>query len=142
MVIVENPCKEPWQAMIGDNQSRKCGKCQQTVYDLAEMTSTEVSQLLCSRESNACVRLSQQPDGRLLTADSHGGMRIATWRFLKRRSSWLAGMFAIILLPGCHARTMGTPTLDRINRFTAVENQGDVAISPPDGAELTVSPAE
>lgn len=112
--------------MVGDNRSRQCGRCCKAVYDLTELSNAEVARLLSDPERLPCVRIRQQPDGRLLTADSNGGMRIGAWRFLRRRSTWLAGWFALVMLPGCHTRTLGTPTLDRIQNFPQLNDASEL----------------
>ena len=65
---VKDPCSEDWSAMTGDDRERHCAVCEQTVYDLSEISEDEVVQLL-SRPNKICVRFFRRADGRVTTKD-------------------------------------------------------------------------
>ena len=65
---VKEPCTEDWGAMSGDDRSRHCAVCEQSVYDLSEMKEEDVVQLL-SRPGRVCVRFFRRADGRVTTKD-------------------------------------------------------------------------
>ena len=43
----------------------------------------------------------RRPDGRVLTANCPGGLRVRVWQRLRRRAAWAASLFAFLLLPAC-----------------------------------------
>ena len=65
---IADPCTESWDAMAGDARERHCALCDQSVYDLSEMTMPEAKQLL-SRPDRVCVRFVRRADGRVTTRD-------------------------------------------------------------------------
>lgn len=73
---VLSPCTEDWNAMVGDARVRHCSVCDRDVYDLAELTSAQVTAFLEARglargeERGPCVRMSTRADGTLVTADA------------------------------------------------------------------------
>ena len=85
-LLVASPCSERWDAMTGDDRMRFCGKCQQHVYDLSEMTSAEAEGFLRARAGSACVRFFRRADGTVLTADCPEGVRRRRRRRLPSRA--------------------------------------------------------
>ncbi|MAQ18976.1 MAG: hypothetical protein CMN30_29785 [Sandaracinus sp.] len=65
---VKEPCTEDWGAMVGDARERHCALCEQSVYDLSEMTLDEAEALL-ARPGRTCVRFVRRADGRVTTKD-------------------------------------------------------------------------
>lgn len=100
-ITIPTPCDVPWGEMRGDNRSRLCGQCQRQVFDLSAISSTEATELLRDPTNRPCVRLYRRPDGRVLTADCPVGLRARVWRGLRRRSAWVASLFAMLFLPAC-----------------------------------------
>lgn len=77
-IRIKTPCKESWDAMKGSESRRHCDRCKRDVYDLSEMTRSEVEALFARegrggdtvREAEVpCVRLRLRPDGRVATSD-------------------------------------------------------------------------
>ncbi|MBA3459226.1 MAG: hypothetical protein H0T46_04650 [Deltaproteobacteria bacterium] len=82
---VASPCKEDWNAMSGDARVRHCGRCDQNVYNLSEMTREEAESLLFAKEGKLCARYYRRKhDGAVMTKDCPLG------RTRKRR--WLFGL--------------------------------------------------
>lgn len=65
---VKDPCTEDWTAMSGDDRERHCAVCEQSVYDLSEMSQAEAVELL-ARPGRVCVRFFRRADGRVTTKD-------------------------------------------------------------------------
>src|SRR6185503_7151504 len=63
--------------MVGDERVRFCDKCQQNVYNLTAMTSTEAEHFLVEREGRACVRAYRRADGTIRIGDCPWGVRVA-----------------------------------------------------------------
>lgn len=66
---IASPCKEKWDAMVGDDRVRHCSRCDKDVYNLSGMTGAEISALLARRGERPCVRFFKRQDGTMLTAD-------------------------------------------------------------------------
>jgi hypothetical protein len=59
------PCNEDWSAMSGGDDIRFCGRCRQNVYNLSEMSESEVRKLV---ESQVCIRFFARSDGTVVTS--------------------------------------------------------------------------
>jgi hypothetical protein len=66
---IASPCKEKWDAMVGDDRVRHCSRCDKHVFNLSGMTGPEISALLARRGERPCVRFFKRQDGTMLTAD-------------------------------------------------------------------------
>jgi hypothetical protein len=112
-ITIASPCTVPWDNMQGNDRTRFCTKCSQKVHDISEMTTAEAMQLLTGAEKLPCLRIHRRADGRVMTADCPTTRRNRVWRWLGRRSSWAASLFAIVFLAGCEKRppnvTAGIP---------------------------------
>jgi hypothetical protein len=106
---IPTPCNVPWGEMRGNDRSRFCGLCKKRVFDLSAMTTAEAAALLADAAEQPCVRLYRQSDGRVLTTDCSGGLRVRIWRRVRRRAEWLASLFAMLILPACRTATQGLP---------------------------------
>lgn len=69
LIAIETPCRERWDAMKGDDVTRRCGRCHRDVHDLSRMTEAEIEALFARAGASPCVRLRRRPDGRVVTAD-------------------------------------------------------------------------
>ncbi|MCB9603854.1 MAG: hypothetical protein H6720_26335 [Sandaracinus sp.] len=78
-VRITTPCRERWDAMVGDDVVRHCARCGKDVYDLSTMRTSEAEALLA--RDGTCVRLRRRRDGRVVTSDcpssSRHGLQIA-----------------------------------------------------------------
>ncbi|MFN7701363.1 MAG: hypothetical protein ACK6CU_09235 [Deltaproteobacteria bacterium] len=66
---IASPCREKWNAMVGDDRVRHCSRCDKDVYNLSGMTGPEITALLARRGERPCVRFFKRQDGTMLTAD-------------------------------------------------------------------------
>ncbi len=81
-VRVASPCNASWTAMVGDDRSRYCGKCEKNVYNLSAMTREEAELLMLEKEGNLCIRLYRRTDGTVLTQDCPVGVRKKRFRLV------------------------------------------------------------
>ncbi len=68
-VQIASPCHERWDAMLGDERVRFCGRCEKEVFDLSEMTAVEAESVLAAHGGAACVRFYRRADGTVMTSD-------------------------------------------------------------------------
>lgn len=59
--------------MEGDDRIRYCFLCHLNVYNISEMTSQEVVDLIMEKEGKLCVQLYRRTDGTVLTQDCKDG---------------------------------------------------------------------
>jgi hypothetical protein len=90
------PCPTTWEGMAGDDRVRHCSLCSLNVYNFAEMTRDEVSELLLRTEGRICARLHRRADGTVITRDCPTGLRA-----LRQRASRVAAavVTAMLTLP-------------------------------------------
>jgi hypothetical protein len=109
---VASPCKEDWNAMSGDARVRHCGRCDQNVYNLSEMSREEAESLLFAKEGKLCARYYRRKrDGAVMTKDCPvGRTRKRRWLFglgfLGMVLGVIGGWFALRKSPGQH--TLGS----------------------------------
>lgn len=73
---VASPCSVGWENMSGDERTRHCGLCSLNVYNVSELTATEVEHLIENREVRVCIRMYRRADGTVLTKDCPIGFRM------------------------------------------------------------------
>lgn len=100
---VASPCTVGWETMEGEGRVRFCRLCSLNVYDLSEMTRSEVEALVLKTEGRLCGRLTHRADGTVLTKDCPVGLRA-----LRRRTTRAAGA-AFAALLGLFATVSGRP---------------------------------
>jgi hypothetical protein len=83
---VASPCPMNWAAMTGDERARYCDLCKLHVYNISEMTRSEVKKLITGTEGRICVRLYKRADGTVLTKDCPVGLRA-----MRRKVGRIAG---------------------------------------------------
>jgi hypothetical protein len=74
-IRIASPCKVNWDDMKGDNRSRHCEQCNLNVYNFADLTRAEISDLIAEKEGRVCARLYRRADGNIITADCPVGLR-------------------------------------------------------------------
>lgn len=71
---IASPCHEAFEAMDGEGAIRHCGRCDQEVFDLVQMTLAQAEALIASRAGGkTCARLHRRSDGTLMFADCEVG---------------------------------------------------------------------
>ncbi len=89
---VASPCQADWDAMTGDEAKRFCGACKQDVYQLSNMSTEQVEELLATNKGlRICGRFYQRADGTILTKDCSVGVS----KKRKRRVVKLVGAAAL-----------------------------------------------
>lgn len=73
-IYVASPCPASWDAMHGDNRSRRCDQCELMVYNIEGLTTAETSALIAERTERICVKLRRRPDGTVITRDCPKGL--------------------------------------------------------------------
>lgn len=117
-IRIASPCPAEWEQMAGDGRVRYCPACNLNVYNLAEMTETEVRQLRAHHEGRLCARLYQRKDGTVLTKDCPVGMRAVA----KRVSRIAAAVFSAMTLQLSFAAAQ-TPRSDNSQQLVQISNQ-------------------
>ena len=95
-VGIASPCSVPWETMRGDERVRHCGQCRKHVYNFAEMTREEITQLIQENEGHLCGRMYRRADGTLLTSDCPVGLRAIRQRLIRATCGLTAMMLALI----------------------------------------------
>lgn len=92
-IRVASPCSVSWETMSGDERVRRCHSCKLNIYNIAEMTSKEVENLITNREDRVCIRLYKRADGTVLTKDCPVGFRA----YQKRAARFAGAALATVL---------------------------------------------
>jgi len=90
---VASPCSVGWETMTGNERVRHCHSCKLNIYNVSEMTSVEVENLIANHEGRLCIRLYKRSDGTVLTKDCPVGFRA----YRKRAARFAGAAFAAIL---------------------------------------------
>lgn len=90
---VAKPCSAAWEEMTGDERSRMCSQCSIRVYNIEEMTASEVRDFVFTNEGRTCIRLHRRADGTVITKDCPKGLQ----RMRKRAFGIAAAAFAAVL---------------------------------------------
>lgn len=115
-VAIATPCTEAWDAMVGDERTRHCLKCDKDVHDLSAMTREEAEAFLAETR-DACVRIYRRIDGTVMTADCRGAAkRRRTRRIIAATAAAAAAIGAVHAL--------------------APERRGSVALTPAEAREM------
>jgi hypothetical protein len=93
---VASPCYERWDAMKGDDRVRHCASCKLNVFNVREMTTGEVEELVQRTNGRVCMRLYRRWDGTLLTRDCPVGVQRARVRVVAAMVT--AASFVMVLL--------------------------------------------
>ena len=111
---IATPCPVGWDEMTGDDRVRFCDQCRLNVYNIAELSRSEVESLIASSEGRICASLYRRADGTVLTKDCPVGLRALRMRVSKR----VAAVFAAVVSlsgaafgqnPGKDEKTACTP---------------------------------
>ncbi|HEX7830025.1 MAG TPA: carboxypeptidase-like regulatory domain-containing protein [Thermoanaerobaculia bacterium] len=105
--------------MSGNERVRHCTLCELNVYNFAELTRAEISDLLQRTEGRVCARLFRRPDGTLLTRDCPSGLQRVRARVSRWKSALIAAVFSAWgVVTGCAttakplASTRSSPTTE------------------------------
>lgn len=125
-VKIATPCKADWDKMTGDERMRHCQDCNLNVYNIAEMTEAEATELIQNRTGRLCIQLFRRPDGTVITKDCPKGLERVK-RAYRRYAVAAASLFAWLgfASPGYTQLTGGLPGLDS-GKNVKKENSTDV----------------
>jgi hypothetical protein len=93
-VSVASPCKVSWDSMLGNDQVRFCGQCQQRVFNLSAMTSANAQAIVDQRNGRMCIRFFKRADGTMMARDCPVGLRAIRRRVAMIGSAVLAAVVA------------------------------------------------
>jgi hypothetical protein len=99
-IQIASPCTESWDNMTGDERVRRCASCKLNVYNLHELTMSEVETLMRKPNGRLCVRLYQRKDGTVITADCPVGLRKVRMRLASgmiATAAFVAAVFASVV---------------------------------------------
>lgn len=102
---IASPCQVPWEGMSGDDRTRHCASCDLNVYNFAEMTRSEIGELLMATEGRICARLYQRADGTLLTSDCPSGLQASRRRKMRWKTAALAALVSLSAFGACTTST-------------------------------------
>jgi Carboxypeptidase regulatory-like domain len=92
-IRIASPCHVDWERMTGNDRVRLCDSCERHVYNLVEMSNSEIKALLLETEGRVCGRIFRRFDGTIMTRDCPVGLRA-----LRKRVAGMASAgFATIL---------------------------------------------
>jgi hypothetical protein len=80
---VASPCPMKWADMAGDDRVRHCSECDLNVYNFAELTRQEATELVLRTEGRLCGILHHRTDGTLLLRDCPVGVRESARRAIR-----------------------------------------------------------
>ena len=141
-VQIASPCNERWDVMQGDERARFCGRCEQTVFDLSEMTAVEAEAVLAAHGGAACVRFYRRADGTVMTSDCPDNQRRRARRRVLALGSGLAasGAAAVAIVaqspdavPTCKATDTST-TCRAADSYRALTHEADYYVMGGTGA--------
>lgn len=95
---VASPCYERWDRMKGDDRVRHCASCKLNVYNVKELTASEVEELVMRTQGQLCVRLYRRWDGTVLTRDCPVGLARARMRVAAAMAT-AAAFVAVLIFP-------------------------------------------
>ena len=92
---IATPCPVGWEQMTGDDRVKFCDQCKLNVYNIAELSRTEVEELITRSEGRICARLYRRADGTVITKDCPVGLRALRMRVSKRVAAVFAAMVSL-----------------------------------------------
>lgn len=93
-VAIATPCPASWDDMEGDGRVRFCSQCQQSVYNVAELSRSEATALIDRNSGQLCLRLFRRADGTVMTRDCPVGV----WRAARRKLAAVVGVWVFLVL--------------------------------------------
>lgn len=92
---IASPCSVGWENMTGDERRRHCELCSLNVYNISELTKSEVERLIQTREGRLCIRMYRRADGTVLTRDCPVGLRAVRKRVAGFAGATLAAVLGL-----------------------------------------------
>ncbi len=95
-VVIAAPCAQSWDGMEGTQRVRFCRGCSRNVFNISDMTKTEVERFLTENGSSQCTSFFRRSDGTILTDNCPVGLRSARDHF-KKLLNFAAGLASLIV---------------------------------------------
>ena len=93
---IASPCPISWEVMKGDDRARFCDSCQLNVFNVSEMTESEVRGLVSKfGKDRLCIKLYKRTDGTVLTRDCPVGLRTIRQRAFSLAGASLAAIISL-----------------------------------------------
>jgi hypothetical protein len=129
-IQIASPCLASWDEMKGNDGSRHCSLCNQSVYNLSAMTTKEASSLLAARGESICVRLYRRTDGIVISRDCPQGVRTRISKYLNRIALAAASLFGVAIIAGCNPPPenkcwQGKPSFRTPENKAQIDNEPD-----------------
>lgn len=107
--------------MKGDDAVRHCGMCKKDVYNLSEMSTAQVEELLGREGERPCVRFYQRSDGTVITGDCPvGAKRVRRKRALAGLGAGALAAFGVALAPSGSDVEEESEEAKRVSRVPAM----------------------
>lgn len=119
---VASPCYERWDNMKGDERVRHCASCKLNVYNVRELTASEVEELVARSSGRVCMRLYRRWDGTVLTRDCPMGLQRARVKVAAALLTATA-FVGVLLLP--LIRLGGSERAEEMEDYTFAERLGE-----------------
>lgn len=122
-ITVNQPCREDWDAMRGNDEVRFCSHCAKDVHNLSAMTRVEAEALIKKSGGRLCVRYVTRADKTIVSAPP----AVPLYKFTRRASKLAASAFtaALTFTPSANAQT--SVTLNQTTHAEATPNQQPAA---------------
>ncbi|WP_240359656.1 hypothetical protein [Pyxidicoccus trucidator] len=139
-LTIATPCKMRWEEMTGDARVRHCGACRLNVYNVSELSTSEVETLLQSG-GQVCARLYRRSDGTVVTGDCR-----RVWSEQRAEATTLLGTAVTAVAALSLVALIGLLTLtlfgDNIRRMFGAATAGALPATPVSSpSTLTSSPS-
>lgn len=93
-IFIAAPCSVDFESLKGSSSKRFCHGCQKSVYNLSEITLKEGERLLKEKGDSACLLLSRDNQGKVITKDRK--QRCYTLNLAKKVVATIFGLFLVI----------------------------------------------
>jgi len=126
-VETASPCSVPWETMPGDERVRFCGKCRQSVYNIAGLTRLEAQGLIADRRGSLCARILRRPDGTVVTADCWSRLPAARRKGIVHALAVLL----VVILPELFVMRFGLTNLFKVAAGSPASRPAPAITLPP-----------
>jgi len=97
--------------MTGDDRIRRCGMCALDIYNISEMSSQEVTDLIRNREGRICIHIYRRADGTVQTRDCPSGLRILGRKTKRAATAVAAAILGLVSITYSQRKSTAKPKL-------------------------------
>ena len=69
---IKNPCQMDWEEMMGNEKVRRCERCQQSIYNISELTRRRALKVLNQPNEKICISYLQDENKQIITQTYFG----------------------------------------------------------------------